>query len=383
MKPFKFLIFFNFICFISTAQNDTCLINFIANNQFNDIQKTKSLGAIKQSKNFGEGGVYVINPYFSTISAMGLLTSNKEENFERVTNYIKWYSKHYNAKNGHYNVAYDANGDNESYCYVVGEDSVCSFIDAEDSEPAVFCTLLWQYVQKTNNIYLTRANKLKVEKAMQYVIDSLLDPTDNLCFDLKNSELPAKYTMDNCEVYQGFLCLSYLEKNIFKDNAKYKYYYEIAQKIKAAIKKEQYKDEIKLYQSSKGMDVDTTCWYQNCGENLGGCAAIIFPQIFNVDSCNTKISMRQRAIVQNNFITWVDADTSFNGGFLPAYIAFCFANAGDTLSASKQINNAIDLFYKTSNTATAATSQDAAWLLLAKESIVAQRKKKAVVIKKK
>ena len=381
MKPFKFLIFFNFICFISTAQNDTCLINFIANNQFNDFQKTKSLGAIKQSKNFGEGGVYVINPYFATISAMGLLTSNKEENFERVTNYIKWYSKHYNNKNGHYNIAYDINGDNETYCYVADTDTVCNYIDAEDSEPAVFCTLLWQYVQKTNNIYLVRANKIKVEKAMQYVIDSLLDPADNLCIAKKDDEVPQKFTMDNCEVYQGLLCLSYLEKNIFKDNIKYKYYYHIAQQIKTAIKKELFNDEIKLYKSSKDLDVDTTCWY-NCGEG-GDCAAIIFPQIFNVDSSNAQVSTRQRSIVQNNFKTWVAADTSFNGGFLPAYIAICFANAGDTLSATKQINNAIDLFYKNNPTATATTSQDASWLLLAKESIIAQRKKKAVIIKKK
>ncbi len=379
MKPFSLLFFFSFICLITTAQNDTCLIRFISNNQFNDIQKSKSFGAIKSSRNLDKGNVFIVQPYFSTISAMGLLASNKEENYDKVTNYIKWYSKHYNANFGHYNVAYDEYGDNESNCFLSDADTlVCNYVDAEDSEPAAYCTLLWQYAQKTKNIYLLKSNKIKIEKAMQYVIDNLLDTADNLT--IAKADNPTKFTMDNCEVYQGFLCLSYLEKNIFKDNIKYQDYYQIAQKIKTAIKTDLYNSQLKLYKSSVGVDVDTTCWY-NCSS--GDCAAIIFPQIFNVDNSNDAISMKQRAVVQNNFKIWVNADTSFNGGFLPAYIALGFANAGDTLNAVKQIDNAIELFYKTNNTATASTSQDAAWLLLAKESIAAQRKKKTAVIKKK
>jgi len=172
----------------------------------------------------------MIEPYYANIAAMGALHSGVD--FTNVQHWMQWYIAHSNAGNQwsipgaitDYNVA--ANG---SLSSTGGADSV-------DAYAATFISLAAAAYrdgnpQLQNYVAGSRSNIELVASAIDAVTD-----TDGLSWATPTYRL--KYVMDNSEVYQGLLDLSFLRAHAFGDVAGAASAWSQAQQVQAAINAE-------------------------------------------------------------------------------------------------------------------------------------------------
>jgi Secretion system C-terminal sorting domain len=348
----KYLMGFllNFLCYFSsnaqsfTSANIDTLSNYIFNQQYTNIT-LPSYGAIKKSKGediFSGQHYFAIEPYFNHIACIGMLNSNHPDKCGFVMRWMNWYISHLDNYSQTLNYYYKPDGTGETTCPLGATGLYCNNIDAEDSDPALFWILANNFFLTTNNIsFFTPTVKSILENAAQFVIDNLIQ-TDNL--SIAKRSYPIKYTMDNSEVYKGFLALSNIEAIIYNDGAKATLYLSKANDIKLAIRTLLYNSTSELYDHYLGGATDTTQWYIN------GVTATLWPQLYGVDSINDLRSIHQRNVLNNNFNGTFNPDwtkLSFLGivdDFTWASVGYVFSLANDTLHGYAQANYISNVF---------------------------------------
>lgn len=113
---------------------------YIIGLQYSNPSQT-SYGAIKKSNGldiFNNQYYYKIEPYFSHIGCLGLLESNNSDRCNVVKKWMTWYLNHLNNNGLSYNYYIKPDGTGETSCPPGGSGIFCNYIDAEDSDPALF-----------------------------------------------------------------------------------------------------------------------------------------------------------------------------------------------------------------------------------------------------
>ena len=343
MTGLKHLLFLTSILFyipvqsqsFSNATIDT-LSNFIYGLQFTD-SALPSYGAIKKSKgqdSFSGQPYFSVEPYFDHIAAIGMLKSDHPDKCGFVKRWMDWYLAHLDANGQTLNHYYDPAGDNETTCPPGASGLYCNHIDAEDSDPALFWILAYDYFSTTGDLsFFTPSVKLKLENAAAFLTDSLIQP-DGLSIALRS--YPIKYTMDNSEVYKGFIALSNIENYIYADASKTTLYSSVATTTRISIQNLLFNSTAQLYDHYLGGAVDSTQWYTD------GIVSTLWPQLFGVDSINSARSIHHRQVLNTNFNGSSSADwtsSSFLTSVDPftwASVGYVFSLAGDTTKGYAQ-----------------------------------------------
>lgn len=334
---------------ISLQYKDSDLASFGA------IRKSKLADAIVNGQDY-----FAVVPYFSHIGCIGLLRSGNAEKTTTVKNWMKWYLKHVNAKGHVLNHYYKTDGTGETTC--LNPEAFCNYIDAEDSNPAMFWTLAYEYYLATNDVsFFTPAVKIKMEAAAGFLIDSLVMP-DNL--SIAKRSYPIKFTMDNSEVYKGLLSLSEIEKGIYGDVKRYIGYRIKANDVRNAVRTLLFNSNTGLYHHYLGGAIDSTKWYSG-----NGITATLWPQLFEVDDPDDARSVEQRRVLNNNFDGTPNADwtkPSFLGSVDPftwASVGYVFTLAGDTTRGYAQASYISSIFVSPFNNP-ACYVADAGWAIM-------------------
>lgn len=327
-----------------TQNNIDTLSNYIYNQQYAD-NTLPSYGAIR--KNTGTVAIAgqnycFIEPYFNHIATIGILQSNHPDKCGFALRWMNWYLNHLDTQGKMVNFCYKVDGTAESTCPAGATGIFCNYIDAEDSDPALFWILAYDYYTTSGDqAFFTSSVKTKLETAATYLLDSLID-TDNLSVAKKS--YPIKFTMDNSEVYKGLLALSKIEGQIYNDASKSSLYLAKANSVKTAVKTLLYNNTTGLYDYNLGSSIDSTQWYGF------GITASVWPQLFGVDSLNDTRSIHQRIVLHNNFdgtpgTNWT---TSAFLGSVDAYtwasIGYLFSIAGDTAKGYAQASYISSVF---------------------------------------
>lgn len=154
------------------------------------------------------GDASKVCPYFSEFAGLALLLK-PEQYGSCVQGYLDWHFAHLNT------AATDYNGEDGTiydYQLTLREDSGVSeeilmdtntgkpSYDSTDSYAALFLELLWEYGEKTGDrhyVLTHREEMFRICRAMLCTLDNGLT--------WAKPDYPAKYLMDNCEVWKG-LC---------------------------------------------------------------------------------------------------------------------------------------------------------------------------------
>jgi len=350
--------FYNFTTFTIDSISE-----YIYKRQYT-IDTLTSYGAIKKSAGadvFSGQLYYAIEPYFSHIATLGMLKSNHPDKYGFTRRWMNWYISHLDSNGQTLNHYYKPNGKGETTCPTGATGLYCNHIDAEDSDPALFWILAYEYYLSSGDLaFFTPSLKIKFEAAAKFIIDSLIK-SDNL--SIAKRDYPVKYTMDNCEVYKGFLSLSKIEKDIYCDTLKANFYLTKANNTKTAIQTLLFKNSVQLYRPAIGEITDTTSWYEE------GITTTLWPQLFGVDSINSSRSIRQRQVLNNNFDgtpnhNWTTS--AFLGNvddYTWASIGYIFSLAGDTMHGYNQANYIANVF-KPPYDYPPCYVADASWLIM-------------------
>jgi len=179
-------------------------------------------GAIAKSGKDPETNKYSVVPYFSNLTALGLL--EKPEYAPHVKQYMDWYLSHLNQPdyNNLYGTVYDYEYIEENGRLV--ERSLGSY-DSTDSYAATFLSLLRKYYEVTGDMQYLVDNKGKIDQIANVMVATLDDGLTWAKPDYK-----VKYLMDNAEVYKGFADMAWIYENVYQDSDRtdtYKNYRDI------------------------------------------------------------------------------------------------------------------------------------------------------------
>lgn len=287
---------------------------------------------------------YMVDPYFGHIACRGLLRSCDPNRFSHVKNWMNWYITHLNPDYTMYRYYYQASGTGETSCPLATFPN-CNYIDAQDSDPSVFCGLAYEYFTYSQDSvwFVSAGTRIKLEGMINFVINQLMQP-DYLCYAKTNYAV--KFTMDNSEVYWGLYSLARIESEIYHDSAMASYYMNLADQVKNAIRTTLYNTTTGRYRFTQTHNITDSCWYQ-CGAQYGITAAI-FPQLYGVDSLNDMRSIIQRQALNNNFDGSPMPDWT-SPAFLSTVdvygwplVGYLFTIAGDTAKGFAQGNYLIN-----------------------------------------
>ncbi len=351
MKHLIFLPVFIFLSFQLLSQDfDQTdmkkLSDHLYSLQFNN-KGLSSFGALKRSDNeglYGENRYLIIEPYFSHIGARGMLRSRHTDKFGYVLRWMDWYLKHIDQNGQMYNYYYKKDGTGETDCASDVIKNACKYVDAEDCVPPMFWILAYEYYQYCGDkTFFTPAVKAKMEGAANFLINNLMD-TDKLFFAKQDYRI--KYTMDNCEVYMGFLSLSKIEAEIYKDTKKGELFSNLASNIKSTVQNKLYNKTTKLYDFCLGESINPKQWYSG-----GGITVSQWPQLYNVDDRNSQRSKFQRQTLNENFDGKINPDwksidfvNKHVDDFCWPVIGYVFSGAGDTEKGFKQVGYITELY---------------------------------------
>jgi hypothetical protein len=159
-----------------------------------------------------------------------------------------------------------------------------------------------------------------------------------------NINYAMKYTVDNSEVYQGFMALAAIEKDIYHDNAGYSIYKAKAGMVKDAIKLRLYDPVSGLYMNNANNKTNVKNWYDM------GMVPTLWPQLCGVETCDADHSAHQREVLCQNFNDkngkdWETVDFIKNGidSFPNAAVGYVFSMAGD-IRGHHQLSYVVQLF---------------------------------------
>ena len=355
---FTSLILLLFLCLQSYAQTEKqdidLLAKYITAHQFS-IEDQDGNGAIWTFLDPGDGtNVYKVIPYFGHHAARGLLKSGLD-NHAAVRNWMNWYVSHLDTFGRMVNHYYHDGGTADS---TVGPND----IDAQDADPAVFWVLANEYYTTTGDkLFFTKAVKEKMEAAEKFIAENLTDK-DGLTFATVNFAM--KYTMDNAELYAGFNALANIEKEVYKDNARYNLYRAKAGNTQKAIMLRLFDPVSNLYRNSANTKTNVTQW------NEFGVVTLIWPQLCGLDPYTSDVSAHQRAVLSQNFndkngMDWT-TDSFITKKIDPypwAAVGYAFSMAGDTTMGHKQLGYIMQLFKDPAQSAHCNVSE-AGWALM-------------------
>jgi hypothetical protein len=315
---------------------------YITEHQF--VTDTQSAyGAIWTFANPIDGGdtVYKVIPYFAHYAAMGLLKCGTPAYTSAVKNWMNWYLSHLDSVGRMTNHYYSLGGASDSV--VDPNDN-----DAQDADPAMFWVLAGQYYTATGDLkFFTKDVKAKLESQAKFIAENLLD-ADNLTF--ANVNYAMKYTMDNSEVYEGFMSLATIEKEAYHDIAGYNLFRAKAARTQAAIMLRLYDPVSGLYMNSTNTKTNVKNWYE------AGVVATIWPQFCGVETYKAERSVHQREVLCQNFNDKNGKDWT-SEGFVKdsvsvdtypfAVTGYVFSMAGDNVRGNHQISYVVQMFKDT------------------------------------
>ena len=353
------LILILFICCQSQAQTEKqdidLLAKYIATHQFSTEEQDGN-GAIWTFVDPREDGsnVYKVVPYFGHSAARGLLRSGLD-NHAAVRNWMTWYVSHLDTFGRMVNHYYHDLGTADS---TVGPND----IDAQDADPASFWVLANEYYTTTGDkLFFTKAVKAKLEAAEKFIAENLTDK-DGLTF--ANVNFAMKYTMDNAELYAGFNALANIEKEVYKDNAKYNLYRAKAGNTQKQMKIWLYDPVAGIYRNSANARTIVSQWYEQ------GVVALIWPQLCGLDAYNSDVAIHQREILSQNFNEKNGKDWTTDSFLIKkidpypwASIGYAYTMAGDTATGHRQLGYIIRLF-KDPEQAEHRNVSEAGWALM-------------------
>ena len=174
--------------------------------------------------------------YFSNYAAIGLLTRPGMTNEKIVKDYMDWYIGKLNGNINPKTGGAEIPGSVYDYQISNGEEITNGTYDSVDSYAASFLILaekLMNISVDNENWLQQRSEKLNlVASALIACIDSPsvkvpedFSADDNDYLSVASFVYPAKYLMDNCEVYRGLLAAKRLQdRGVITDSVDYKFY---------------------------------------------------------------------------------------------------------------------------------------------------------------
>ncbi len=197
----------------------------------------RSLQTSTGALNYTPGGSRLC-AYFSNYAALGLLTRPGVTNEKIVKEYMDWYISKLNGNVNPRTGAAEIPGSVYDYQISNGEEITKGTYDSVDSYAATFLILaekLMNISEDNENWLKQRSEKLNlVASALIACIDSPsvkvpedFSADDNDYLSVASFVYPAKYLMDNCEVYRGLLAAKRLQdKAVITDSVDYQFYLE-------------------------------------------------------------------------------------------------------------------------------------------------------------
>lgn len=197
----------------------------------------RSLQTSTGALNYTPGGSRLC-AYFSNYAAIGLLTRPGVTNEKIVKEYMDWYISKLNGNVNPRTGAAEIPGSVYDYQISNGEEITNGTYDSVDSYAATFLILaekLMNISEDNENWLKQRSEKLNlVASALIACIDSPsvkvpedFSADDNDYLSVASFVYPAKYLMDNCEVYRGLLAAKRLQdKAVITDSVDYQFYLE-------------------------------------------------------------------------------------------------------------------------------------------------------------
>ncbi|WP_128331323.1 hypothetical protein [Apibacter sp. HY039] len=285
-----------------TEEDRDRLAGYIFRQQYTNRELT-SYGAIKTSDypviedSLSGNAYFSVYPYFSHIACLGILNSKHSEKFNFVKLWIDWFIKHLDSRGNILNHYYTLSGEGTT-CINKNLKYFCNDIDAEDSALALFWVVTYEYYKHSKDLTLFTVDvKKKLELSAHYVINNLLKENN---LTIAKKDYSAYYTMDNCEVYKGFLYLSKIENEIYNDQVLAEYYQNKAENCKVAIQNLLYDYTTDLYKWELNINSNPDIWYGN----KGGIVPTLWPQLFEVDQFSDLRSEYSRKMVEHKFPDW-------------------------------------------------------------------------------
>ena len=200
-------------------------------------------------------------PYFSCTAAEGFLASGNESYYPRVKKFCEWYFNHLNR-------GVDENtldGTIFDYYYQLISNNYDITTkkerDSEDSYAALFISLLKNYADITNDFDFLIAHRDDIDLIMSVLTSPKL-LNNGLTYAKTSYEI--KYTMDNSEVYSGFIAAEWIYRNVFNDNIKGDIFANHANVLSETFEKLLWKEEKQayLYHANQNLDnIDLTKFY--------------------------------------------------------------------------------------------------------------------------
>lgn len=248
-----------------------------------------------------------VSPYFANLAVLGLLHAQAPGALETGNRWIGWYVAHLNPQSAPDGVPFEhfylADGTGETACPKPGDHALCRYNDATDSAAATFLSVVWAVEQSTGGHEPPAVPHLKQQTEAIAGVLLKLQRADGLCW--AKADYHVKYLEDNCEVFAGLSDLAQLEREGFHDSTMADRYQHAADRVRAAILKELYDSQAKLFRIAKFEDgrttpVDLNTWYPDA-------QAQFWPILFGVISPGDS---RARAAVAK-------IDSHWNGGTKP------------------------------------------------------------------
>ncbi|HSX06432.1 MAG TPA: hypothetical protein VLG92_01790 [Candidatus Saccharimonadia bacterium] len=206
------------------------------------------------------GGSWKVSPYDANIAAMGLL-DNGTTDAAQVKSWMNWYIAHLNWPdyNGKVATIYDYSINATTYAVTPILQSGHPSYDSTDSYAATFLSLCHKYAAVTGDVTFLRTNEYQVNQIIGAMLST--KQSDNLTW--ARPDYPAKYLMDNTEVYTGLNDAAWLYQNVFTDDLNgFSYYSAVASDVKTAIQTYLWNSTLGMYVIAKNSDgtTDTPSW---------------------------------------------------------------------------------------------------------------------------
>ncbi|MBC8183982.1 hypothetical protein H8E88_23045 [candidate division KSB1 bacterium] len=284
-------------------------------------------GAIKVHEYYTETGndgkiYHGVVPYFVNLGVLGLLRSTATNKLSVTKKWIDWYLQ--KSVTGSppgivldhwYRTDLLPDQLPETMC-PNDTAKTCDHVDAWDSVAATFLLVACAYMEEGGDVSLlnntANANKFRViadvilnqlqDKEASSNGTSGWDPNvdgDQLVWNTPNADPPAKYLMDNSEVYSGLLAMAQLEEELFGgDDTKYQ---NAARAAQNAIFEHLYDCSTGLYHISKQADAtvpaNLNVWYS-------GTANLVWPGLFGITEGDDNKAIRQLNELNRNWPNW-------------------------------------------------------------------------------
>ncbi len=373
-------------------------------------QGTPAAGAFRKSPNAAyydqvEGKdtmMYMVEPYFTHIACISLLTMSETDNdqyMQAVENWMTWYmdkiTQGYPLQSTDpayiVNYYYDITGNIQTTCPPADKmptSIYCNQIDAEDSDPALFFLLAYRYYLKKVELgsanpkawFQTSGYQTKLENFVKFIKSDLLTAYN---LTIAKRSYAIQYTMDNVEVFLGLDAFAKIEENIY-NNASATITTDainMSAGIKTAI------NDWKMYPLNKTpasyLDFKLygvgSCDGFLSAKNMYAFTPMIWPSLFGVDTdFDSEAANYSRNLINDAMTGWNNPDwtmSAASNSFWDVAVGYFFTMSSDPSYqdlGKKQAESASSVSFKPSSKDIASYIADAGWHLLNLQAIISR-----------